>query len=83
MLGPAHRVWVTGAALPEADSFETPLGQITLDRELMEKMLEDYSWITVNDQAHAEEHCLEVQLPFLQETLNDFKIVPLVVGDTD
>ena len=83
MLGPAHRVWLTGAALPEADSFETPLGQITLDRGLMEKMLEDYSWITVNEKAHAEEHCLEVQLPFLQETLNDFKIVPLVVGDAD
>ena len=83
MLGPAHRVWLTGAAFPEADSFETPLGQITLDRGLMEKMMEDYSWITVNDQAHAEEHCLEVQLPFLQETLNDFKIVPLVVGDAD
>ena len=83
MLGPAHRVWLTGAALPKADSFETPLGQISLDRGLMEKMLEDYSWITVNDQAHAEEHCLEVQLPFLQEILNDFKIVPLVVGDTD
>ena len=83
LLGPAHRVWLTGAALPEADSFETPLGQITLDRELMVKMLEDYSWITVNDQAHAEEHCLEVQLPFLQETLNEFKIVPLVVGNTD
>ena len=83
ILGPAHRLWLTGAALPEADSFETPLGQITLDRELMEEMLEDYSWITVNDQAHAKEHCLEVQLPFLQETLNDFKIVPLVVGDAD
>ena len=83
MLGPAHRVWLTGAALPAADTFETPLGHITLDMELMEKMLENYSWITVNDQAHAEEHCLEVQLPFLQETLNDFKIVPLVVGDAD
>ena len=83
LLGPAHRVWLTGAALPEADTFETPLGQITLDRELMENMLADYSWITISDQAHAEEHCLEVQLPFLQESLNDFKIVPLVVGDTD
>ena len=83
MLGPAHRVWLTGAALPQADSFETPLGKINLDTGLMEKMQEDYSWINVNDQAHAEEHCLEVQLPFLQETLNDFKIVPLVVGDTD
>ena len=83
LLGPAHRVWLTGAALPEADTFETPLGHITLDRELMENMLGDYSWITISDQAHAEEHCLEVQLPFLQESLNDFKIVPLVVGDTD
>ena len=83
LLGPAHRVWLTGAALPEADTFETPLGQITLDRELMENLLAEYSWITVSDQAHAEEHCLEVQLPFLQESLNDFKIVPLVVGDTD
>ena len=83
MLGPAHRVWLTGAAFPEADSFETPLGQITLDWVLMEKILEDYSWISVNEQAHAEEHCLEVQLPFLQETLNDFRIVPLVVGDAD
>jgi len=83
MLGPAHRVFLTGAALPESDSFETPLGQIKLDKELMEKILEDYSWITVNDQAHAEEHCLEVQLPFLQETINDFKIVPLVVGDIE
>ena len=83
LLGPAHRFRLTGAALPGVDSFQTPLGMITLDSELMEKILDDYSWINVIDQAHAEEHCLEVQLPFLQETLNDFKIVPLVVGDTD
>ena len=56
---------------------------ITLDSELMEKILNDYSWINVIDQAHSEEHCLEVQLPFLQETLNEFKIVPIVVGDSD
>ena len=83
LLGPAHRVWLTGAALSESDSFETPLGLIRLDRELMEKILDEFSWINVNDQAHAEEHSLEVQLPFLQETLNKFKIVPMVVGDTD
>lgn len=83
LLGPAHRVWLTGAALPEADAFETPLGEITLDRELIEKLLADFSWITLSDKAHAEEHCLEVQLPFLQHTLSDFKLIPLVVGDTD
>ncbi|HBJ47808.1 MAG TPA: AmmeMemoRadiSam system protein B, partial [Deltaproteobacteria bacterium] len=69
LLGPAHRVWLEGAAFPEADAFQTPLGEITLDKELIEKILAEFSWISVSDEAHAEEHCLEVQLPFLQETL--------------
>jgi AmmeMemoRadiSam system protein B len=81
LLGPAHRVWLEGAAFPEADAFQTPLGEITLDKELIEKMLAEFSWISVSDEAHAEEHCLEVQLPFLQETLGEFKLLPLVVGD--
>jgi AmmeMemoRadiSam system protein B len=81
LLGPAHRVWLEGAAFPEADAFETPLGEITLDKELIEKILAEFSWISVSDKAHAEEHCLEVQLPFLQETLGEFKLLPLVVGD--
>ena len=81
LLGPAHRVWLEGAAFPEADAFETPLGEIALDKELKEKILAEFSWISVSDKAHAEEHCLEVQLPFLQETLGEFKLLPLVVGD--
>ena len=81
LLGPAHRVWLQGAAFPETDAFETPLGEITLDKELIEKILAEFSWISVSDKAHAEEHCLEVQLPFLQETLGEFKLLPLVVGD--
>jgi len=82
LLGPAHRVWIQGAAFPRADYFDTPLGEIALDKVLMEKLLRDYSWISVNDEAHAEEHCLEVQLPFLQETLSKFELIPLVVGET-
>ena len=82
LLGPAHRVWLEGAAFPEADAFETPLGEITLDKELIEKILAEFSWISVSDEAHSEEHCLEVQLPFLQETLGDFELLPLVVGET-
>jgi len=82
LLGPAHRVWLEGAAFPEADAFETPLGEITLDKELIEKILAEFSWISVSDEAHSEEHCLEVQLPFLQETLGEFKLLPLVVGET-
>ena len=76
MFGPAHRVFLNGGALPEADCFETPLGLVYLDKELMEKILGDYSWININDHAHSEEHCLEVQLPFLQETLDEFKLIP-------
>ena len=83
LLGPAHRVWLQGAAFPETDAFETPLGEITLDKELKEKILAEFSWISVNDEAHAEEHCLEVQLPFLQETLGEFKLLPLVVGEAE
>ena len=81
LLGPAHRVLLEGVAFPEMDAFETPLGEITLDKELIEKILAEFSWISVSDKAHAEEHCLEVQLPFLQETLGEFKLLPLVVGD--
>jgi len=81
LLGPAHRVWLEGAAFPEADAFQTPLGEIALDKELIENIVAEFSWISVSDKAHAEEHCLEVQLPFLQETLGEFKLLPLVVGD--
>ena len=82
LLGPAHLVWLQGAAFPGTDYFETPLGEIILEKVLMEKLLGDYSWISVNDKAHAEEHCLEVQLPFLQETIREFELLPLVVGET-
>lgn len=81
LLGPAHRVWLEGAAFPASEVFETPLGEINLDKVLMQKLLGDYSWISVSDEAHSEEHCLEVQLPFLQETLGDFELLPLVVGE--
>jgi len=82
LFGPAHRIWLEGAAFPEADAFQTPLGEIALDIEVKEKILAEFSWISVSDKVHSEEHCLEVQLPFLQETLGEFKLLPLVVGET-
>jgi len=80
LLGPAHRVAVRGLALPGADSFQTPLGRIEIDSEIAEALLA-LPQVSVNDATHAEEHSLEVHLPFLQEVLGDFKLVPLVVGD--
>lgn len=79
LLGPVHRVPVRGLALPGTQAFETPLGQISIDREAVDRLR--MRQITISAAAHALEHSLEVQLPFLQQVLGDFKIVPLAVGD--
>ena len=80
LLGPAHRVAFHGLAASAADAFRTPLGDIPLDREALAQ-LRDLPQIRMLDQAHALEHSLEVQLPFLQSVLRSFTLVPLVVGD--
>lgn len=80
LLGPSHRVAFRGLALSSAQSFSTPLGDIPLDLDA-EATLAALPFVHVLDQAHVLEHSLEVQLPFLQEVLEDFKLVPIVVGD--
>ena len=80
LLGPSHRVPFVGLASSSAHSFETPLGKIALDRNAIAQ-LDDLPQVMLLDAAHAQEHSLEVQLPFLQEVLDDFTLVPLVVGD--
>lgn len=82
LLGPSHRVALRGLATSSASHFLTPLGQIALDRAAIER-LETLPQVTRQDQAHAMEHSLEVQLPFLQSVLDDFVLIPLVVGDAD
>ena len=79
LLGPAHRVAVRGLAAPGVDAFETPLGRIGLDRAALGS-LADLPQVVRSDPAHALEHCLEVQLPFLQTMLGEFSLVPLAVG---
>jgi len=79
LLGPCHRVPVRGLALPDAAAFATPLGEVPLDREAM-AMLAGLDQVVVNSAVHAEEHALEVQLPFLQRVLGEFSLVPLAVG---
>lgn len=82
LLGPAHRVYFRGIAAPDADAFETPLGSITVDQHAIAGLLDKCPAVQRLPEAHREEHCLEVQLPFLQEVLDDFDLIPLVVGDT-
>ncbi|MGE0082501.1 MAG: AmmeMemoRadiSam system protein B [Thiohalomonadaceae bacterium] len=81
LLGPSHRVGFRGLAVSTAGAFRTPLGDIPVD-EVVKKLLA-FPQVRELDQAHALEHSLEVQLPFLQETLGSFTLVPLVVGDAD
>ena len=80
LLGPVHRVPVRGLALPEAEGFATPLGVVPLDRRSI-AAIRDLPQVGVSGAAHAFEHSLEVQLPFLQSVLDDFTLVPLAVGD--
>ena len=80
LLGPCHRVAVRGLALPGAAAFATPLGQIPVDPEAAATARE-LPQVTVSEQAHAFEHSLEVQLPFLQAVLGEFSLLPLAVGD--
>lgn len=80
LLGPAHRVGFQGIAGSTADYFATPLGTIPLDGELMARAFQ-LEGVAPFDHAHAEEHSLEVQLPFLQTVLGNFTLAPFVVGD--
>ena len=80
LLGPVHRVWTQGLALPDVQAFATPLGEVRLDQEAI-AAIADLPQVTIHAAAHAQEHSLEVHLPFLQTVLEDFRLVPLAVGD--
>ncbi len=80
LLGPVHRVPVRGLALPDADCFATALGQVEIDQEAR-TAIASMPQVVVSAAAHAQEHSLEVQLPFLQSVLQEFKLLPLAVGD--
>ena len=80
LLGPVHRVPVRGLALPGVDFFATPLGNVPVDQAAV-ALLANMPQVVESPSAHAQEHSLEVQLPFLQQVLEDFSLVPLAVGD--
>lgn len=80
LLGPVHDSSLKGLAIPTADAFRTPLGAVTVNTSAIETLsrLPD---VTFSDDAHLVEHSIEVQLPFLQTILDDFQLVPIIVGD--
>jgi AmmeMemoRadiSam system protein B len=82
LAGPAHRVAFCGIALSTARAFATPLGEVLVDTDATQRLF-GLAGVGTLDIAHADEHCLEVQLPFLQRLLSDFTVVPMIVGDAD
>jgi hypothetical protein len=80
LLGPAHRVPFHGIAASSASAFDTPLGPVPVDTAAVQALL-SLPQVRVLDEAHDLEHSLEVHLPFLQTVLDQFSLVPLVVGD--
>lgn len=80
LFGPNHRVPLEGCAVPESEFFSTPLGELPIDQKAVASLLK-LPAVIASDAVHAEEHCLEVQLPFLQYLQINAPIVPVVVGE--
>lgn len=82
MLGPSHFARIRGLAVPLFDAMQTPLGEIAIDLEWV-KRATGLAQVLLRDETHSREHSLEVQLPFLQRSLNEFTVVPLTVGEVE
>ena len=83
MLGPTHRVGVRAMALPGCRAMDTPLGAVEVEVPPQLAALEEEGLVVTRPDVHAEEHCLEVQLPFLSTVLPGVPVVPLAVGRVD
>ncbi|MBO4827564.1 MAG: AmmeMemoRadiSam system protein B [Prevotella sp.] len=85
MIGPSHYEWLDGASVnSEADGYATPLGTVSVDRETALQLIGADTVFTYHEKAHDREHCLEVQLPFLQRRMKNVPpIVPIIISTND
>lgn len=81
VVAPSHRVFFQGASVYDRGGFETPLGTVPVAKDLCRKIMAESEILRFLPQGHSQEHSLEVQLPFLQEALGNFSLVPIVIGD--
>ena len=82
VMAPSHQARFSGASVIDSGIYETPLGQVEIDEKIGEALLKETHFSFIKE-AHSAEHSLEVQVPFLQHVLKDFKIVPIIVGSYD
>ncbi len=81
IVSPSHREYFGGVSAYPGEAYGTPLGTVPVDAGLRAKLVQACPVVRLDHAGHRDEHALEVQLPFLQEVLGDFEILPLVMGD--
>lgn len=81
IISPSHAEYFSGISIYDGDAYETPLGIVEIDQVMVDMLVENNKIIFRGIQGHRKEHALEVQIPFLQTVLKNFKIVPIVMGD--
>jgi AmmeMemoRadiSam system protein B len=81
LVGPSHREYFNGVTIYPGDAYQTPLGQVPINNEFRLALLRQSPIIQLSEAGHRTEHCLEVQLPFLQRVLETFSIVPMIIGN--
>ena len=81
IISPSHREYFPGICIYAGSGYDTPLGIVEIDRELVDKIVKEQKNIYKGIEGHREEHAIEVQIPFLQKVLTEFKIIPIVMGD--
>jgi AmmeMemoRadiSam system protein B len=81
LVGPSHREYFDGISLYSGDAYETPLGRVSIHKELRSALAKESKTIVVSNAGHRSEHSLEVQLPFLQRVLGEFSFVPIIMGE--
>ena len=81
ILSPSHEDYFRGICIYDGDAYSTPLGTIPINKTIVEELTAQSKIIFKGNSGHNEEHAVEVQLPFLQITIRDFQLVPVVLGD--
>ena len=82
IFGPSHHVAFEGIAITSFDAWETPLGQIEINKDICIALQNIFN-ANINDEAFAPEHSIEVELPIIQSIFNNIKIIPILVGNED
>jgi AmmeMemoRadiSam system protein B/AmmeMemoRadiSam system protein A len=81
LIGSAHKHPATGISIDSSDVWRTPLGEVSIDTDLRDVLIKESSLFNIDSKPHESEHSLEVEVPFLQTVLSDFKILPLLLNN--